>query len=488
MTTSIQLAGGIGGPENLRPLLAAALDALGKGTVDRGGPLPTGGADAVGALFADDVLPVEGRGAESALDGLTKAFTAGAADPAHPACVAHLHTPPLALAVAADLVAGVLNSSLDSWDQAPSGTHVESQVVRALAGLVGYDPEVASGAVTSGGTESNLTALLLARDHALSRAVGAHAVASGIPAEVSGRLRILCSETTHFSVARSAGVLGLGEESVIQVPLDRDHRMDPGALRSILADLRAGGDIPIAVVATAGTTDLGVIDPLPEVAEVAAEHDTWLHVDAAYGGGALFSDRLASLLTGVDSADSVALDLHKLGWQPVAAGVLLARQAAAFDPIERRVAYLNTADDEDAGFQSLLGRSLRTTRRPDAFKIAVTFQALGRRGLGELVDRCHEQARSAAATVQEHPRLELYREPVLTTVIFRYRPERGDPDAINAELRRALLRTGRAVVGRTELDGAVWLKLTLLNPNTTETDINALLAEVLAAATDEEAR
>ncbi|RRO18639.1 aspartate aminotransferase family protein [Saccharopolyspora rhizosphaerae] len=488
MTTSIQLAGGISGPENLRPLLATALDALGKGTVDRGGPLPTGGADAVGALFAEDVLPWEGDGAETALDGLAKAFAEGAADPAHPSCVAHLHTPPLAIAVAADLVAGVLNSSLDSWDQAPSGTHVESQVIHALAGLVGYDPEVASGAVTSGGTESNLTGLLLAREHALSQAAGAHGVESGIPPELHGRLRILCSEATHFSVARSAGVLGLGEEAVVQVPLGSDNRMDPQALRSTLADLRSRGDIPVAVVATAGTTDLGVIDPLPEIAEIAAEHSTWLHVDAAYGGGALFSERLAPLLTGVDRADSVALDLHKLGWQPVAAGILLARRAAAFDPIERRVAYLNTADDEAAGFQSLLGRSLRTTRRPDAFKIAVTFRALGRRGMGELVDRCHEQARNAAATVREHPRLELYQEPVLTTVIFRYRPESGDPDAINAEVRRTLLRGGRAVVGRTELDGSVWLKLTLLNPNTTEPEINDLLAELVTAAVDEETR
>lgn len=486
MTSSIQLAGGSGGPENLRPLLATALDALGKGAVERDGPLPTGGADAVRALFTEDVLPLNGSGAEPALEGLAKAFTAGAADPADPTCVAHLHTPPLALAVAADLVAGVLNSSLDSWDQAPSGSHVEAQVIEALCGLAGYDPAVASGAVTSGGTESNLTGLLLAREHALANALGAHPVATGIPAEMHGRLRILCSETTHFSVARAAGVLGLGEDSVVGVPLDRDHRMNPQALRSLLVDLRARGDLPVAVVATAGTTDLGVIDPLAELAEVATEHDTWLHVDAAYGGGALFSEQLAPLLAGIEHADSVAIDLHKLGWQPVAAGVLLAQRASAFDPMERRVAYLNTSDDEVAGFASRLGRSLRTTRRPDALKIAVTFRALGRRGLGELVDTCHARANHAAASVRENPRLELYRDPVLTTVIFRYRPDSaGDPDAINAELRRALLRNGRAVVGRTELDGAVWLKLTLLNPNTTEPEVDAVLAEVIAAAEEE---
>ncbi|MEV4732434.1 pyridoxal-dependent decarboxylase [Saccharopolyspora sp. NPDC049426] len=481
MTISTQLAGGSSGPGFLRPLLATALEALEKGTVERDGPLPAGGPGAVSSLFSGEVLPAEGQGAETALAGVAQGFTAGAADPADPGCVAHLHTPPLAVAVAADLVAGVLNSSLDSWDQAPSGTQIESEVVRALSSLVGYDPEVASGAVTSGGTESNLTGLLLAREHAVARAFGAQAVDSGIPPQAHGRLRVLCSATSHFSVARSAGVLGLGEDCIVHVPVDDKQRMDANALRAVLSDLSDRGDIPIAVIATAGTTDLGTVDALSDIADIAAEHEVWMHVDAAYGGGALFSERLGPLLDGIERADSVAIDLHKLGWQPVAAGVLLAQRAAAFDPMERRVAYLNTEDDEVAGFQSLLGRSLRTTRRPDALKIAVTFRALGRRGLGELVDQCHEQALHAAAVFRDSPDFELYQDPVLTTVIFRYRPESRDSDQVNAELRRALLTEGRAVVGRTELDGSVWLKLTLLNPHTTPVEIAALIDDVRAA-------
>jgi L-2,4-diaminobutyrate decarboxylase len=481
VTTNTHLAGGSSGPENLRPLLSVALDALEKGIVDRDGPLPAGGSDTIGSLIPENVLPREGLGVEPALADMVQAFAGGAADPADPACVAHLHTPPLAVAVAADLVAAVVNSSLDSWDQAPSGTQVESEVVRALAELIGYDPAAASGAITSGGTESNLTGLLLARERSLTQAFDAQPVVTGMPPQAHGRLRVLCSETTHFSVARSAGVLGLGEDSVVQVPVDEEYRMDPQALRSILVEMRSRGELPIALVATAGTTDLGVVDPLSEIADIAVEYGVWFHVDAAYGGGVLFSERLAPLLAGIERADSVAIDLHKLGWQPVAAGAFLARHAEAFEPMERRVAYLNTADDEEAGFQSLLGRSLRTTRRADALKIAVTFRALGRSGLGELVDRCHDLAHQAAAAVRANPRFELYQDPVLTTVIFRYLPEFGDIDSVNAELRRALLREGIAVVGRTELDGSVWLKLTLLNPNTTGDEIEALLASVLAA-------
>ncbi|WP_007023455.1 pyridoxal phosphate-dependent decarboxylase family protein [Saccharomonospora iraqiensis] len=484
MTTSTRLAGGDDGPGHLRPLLSVAVDALKKGTVDRAGPLPAGGPDFVGSPTSD-VLPREGLGVEPALAEMVQAFARGAADPADPACVAHLHTPPLAVAVAADLVAAVLNSSLDSWDQGPSGTRVESEVVRTLADLIGYDPAAASGVITSGGTESNLTGLLLAREHGLLRTFGVPPTVTGIPPQAQGRLRILCAETTHFSVARSAGVLGLGEDSVVRVPVDEHHRMAPQALRALLEEMRGRDELPIALIATAGTTDLGVIDPLPELADIAAEYDLWFHVDAAYGGGALFSERLAPLLAGIERADSVALDLHKLGWQPVAAGAFLVRRAETFEPMERRVAYLNPADDEDAGFRSLLGRSLRTTRRPDALKIAVTFRALGRDELGTLVDRCHDLAHHAADAVRAEPRFELYRDPVLTTVLFRYLPESGDVDRVNAELRRTLLREGTAVVGRTELDGSVWLKLTLLNPNTTRGEIETLLADVLAAGAKE---
>lgn len=478
--TNARLAGGRGGPARLRPLLEVALDALGRGATDRGGPVPGSGPDGVSTAlseaYARELLPEQGAGTRAALATLGRSLVAGSADPTHPHCAAHLHCPPLAVAIAADLVAAAMNPSLDSWDQGPSSVALEPEVVRVLAGLAGYSPDSSGGVVTSGGTESNLTALLLARD-CMTRT--AH--------PTGGRPRVLCSAAAHFSVTRSAGILGLGEDAVVPVPTDAGHRLDSAALRTELAAVRSRGDTSIAVVATAGTTDLGAIDPLADIADAAAAYGAWLHVDAAYGGGALFSRRLAPLLAGVERADSVALDLHKLGWQPVAAGVLLTREAEGFAPLERRVAYLNPDDDEDAGYPSLLGRSLRTTRRPDAFKIAVTLRAYGRSGLGALVDRCHDLARHAAAYIAAHPRVELLAEPVLTTVAFRYVPATADPDAVNATLRRVLLAEGRAVIGRTEAAGALWLKLTLLNPNATEADVEALIDAVVMAGDKEDA-
>jgi L-2,4-diaminobutyrate decarboxylase len=365
-------------------------------------------------------------------------------------------------------VASALNPSLDSWDQGPAAIAVEDQVISALTALAGFDASRGGGILTSGGTESNLTALLLAREHA------------------GAGVTVLASELAHFSLARAAGVLGLGEDAVVSIPADRDGRLRPDALDASLAALPG----PAVVVATAGTTDFGSIDPLEEVAAIAGSHGAWVHVDAAYGAGALLSNSLAPLLRGLDRADSVSLDFHKLGWQPIAAGVLLVRDAALLEPLERRVAYLNAADDEHAGLPGTVGRSLRTTRRLDALKLAVTFRALGREGLGALVDACHALARHAAAAIDAHPLLTLEADPVLTSVVFRFVDDRHG-DEVNGALRRRLMREGRAVIGRTELPGSgpgrVRLKLTLLNPHAGRADVDSLLERVVDAGLREQA-
>ncbi|MDH6114030.1 L-2,4-diaminobutyrate decarboxylase [Kitasatospora sp. MAP12-15] len=470
------LAGGVAGAAALRPLLETVLAALEAGAERRGGPLPPGDPAALAALVRGEFQRTE----SDVLERLTELLAHGAADPADPFCAAHLHCPPLAVAVAADLAVDALNPSLDSWDQAPAATVLETELLEELAVLVGYRPELAAGVVTSGGTESNLLGLMLARDRTLPGTPELDGVDQAL------RPRIFASRAAHFSIQRAAAVLGLGERAVVPVEVDRELRMDGDALAEALAAAVRAGERPIAVVATAGTTDTGAIDPLHRCADLAAEYGAWLHVDAAYGGGALLSDRLAPLLDGVARADSVSLDWHKLGWQPAAAGIFLARRVETYASLARRAVYLNPADDEEAGYPSLLGLSLRTTRRADAFKIAVTLRTLGRQGLGEMVDRCHDLALAGAELVRARPELVLHCEPLLTTVVFHYRAPGLDPagvDQLNGELRRRLLAGGRAVLGRTELPGAgpglVRLKLTLLNPHTSEAELARLLDEVV---------
>lgn len=458
--TQPHLAGGTTGPAHLRPLLATVLAALTEGATARHGPLPAAGPRHVTDRLlaaAEPLFPDTGTGAHEALSTLVRALTEGAADPADPHCAAHLHCPPLAVAVAADLAATALNPSLDSWDQAPSATALEAATTAVLAALVYPDLPAPDALVTTGGTESNQLALLLARERA--QATGAPTV------------RTVTGANAHHSIHRAAWLLGLPEPLTLPTPRGV---LDPATLHTALDAVRG----PVLVCATAGATDTGAIDPLPGIARVAAEYRAELHVDAAYAGPLLLSPREAPRLTGIQSAASVTFDLHKLGWQPVAAGFLAVPDTTALSPLHHQADYLNAHDDTEAGLPDLLGRSLRTSRRPDVFKIAVTLRALGRDGLADLVDTVCDRARTLADLIDAHPALTLRGRPHISTVLFRP-AEAEDHDV--AALRRHLIDTGRAVLGRAHADGRLWLKATLLNPTTTNAQLRALIELVTTA-------
>ncbi|MFJ3727361.1 pyridoxal phosphate-dependent decarboxylase family protein [Streptomyces sp. NPDC090045] len=444
------LAGGAGGPTALRPLLDTVLDALADGARDRGGPLPAGGPEAQAARVRaalGDVLPAHGTGDHEALRTLVRTLAAGAADPADPLCAAHLHCPPLAVAAAADLAASALNPSLDSWDQAPAASAVEALLTRALAAEF-YDTPHADALVTTGGTEANQLALLLARER--------HGPA----------LTVLHGANAHHSVPRAAWLLGLPPATELPTPAGV---LDPARLAEALAATPG----PTLVTATAGTTDAGLVDPLHRIADLCDRYGADLHIDAAYGGLLALSPRHRDKVAGLGRAHSLTIDLHKLGWQPVAAGLLAVPDSALLAPLAHQADYLNATDDTEAGLPDLLGRSLRTTRRPDALKIATTLRSLGRDGLVRLIDHTCALAQHLAALLDAHPGFELHAAPTISTVLFR--PTHADDDQL-ATLRRTLLHEGRAVLGRTHADGRLWLKATLLNPHTTAGDLDTLIA------------
>jgi L-2,4-diaminobutyrate decarboxylase len=400
-------------------------------------------------------LPQHGMGAEEALRRVVGAVAEGAADPADPRCVAHLHTAPLAVAAAADLAASVLNPSLDSWDQAPAAGELESRITQVIAGLVYPLTVDADSIVTTGATESNLVALLLARQ------------------QLGNQLQVLCSADAHHSIGRASWILGLPPP--VPVPT-RGGAMDTAALAELLAQVNA----PVFVVATAGTTDRGVIDPIGPIGDLTRQYGGHLHIDAAYGGGLLFSSH-RRLIDGIERADTVALDLHKFGWQPLPAGFLAVRSAGLLAPLSLVADYLNAEDDQEAGFPDWLARSIRTSRRPDVLKIAVTFQALGWSGLAELTDRCCSAAQDAADLIAVRPGFRLLERPQISTVLFRPAIADRMPTAAGNELvtevRRTLLASGAAVLGRATVaeDGLVWLKFTLLNPEVTRPQLIQLL-------------
>ncbi|MFD3695970.1 pyridoxal phosphate-dependent decarboxylase family protein [Streptomyces sp. NPDC058646] len=449
--TPSPLAGGPTGTEALRPLLDTVLEALHSGARERGGPIPAGGPHTVTARVEaalGDVLPDHGTGDHEALRTLVHTLAAGAADPADPLCAAHLQCPPLAVAAAADLAAGALNPSLDSWDQAPAASALESLLTRTLAAEFYPHAPHPDALVTTGGTEANQLALLLARERH-----GPH-------------LTVLHGANAHHSVPRAAWLLGLPPATALPTPTGT---LDPTTLARALATTPG----PVLVTATAGTTDAGLVDPLTPIADLCDHHGADLHIDAAYGGLLALSPRHRAEVSGLHRARSLTIDLHKLGWQPVAAGLLAVPDTTLLTPLAHQADYLNATDDTEAGLPDLLGRSLRTTRRPDAFKIATTLRALGRDGIAHLIDRTCDLAHHFARLLDAHPRFELHSAPTISTVLFR--PTHADDNQV-AALRRTLLHEGRAVLGRTHTAGRLWLKATLLNPHTTAADLDTLIA------------
>lgn len=457
-----------------RKLIAEAADMVAKSWPSRpySGKAP---AD-LAKLIPDDFLPDSSRSSEDLANTL-KDVVIHSISVTHPHTAAHLHCPPLLAALASEVVISALNQSLDSFDQAPMATMIEQKLVGWLCSEVGL-PETADGTFTTGGSQSNYMALLLARDSFLQMQWSWPTQKSGLPPE-SRRLRILCSEVAHFTVEKSAAQLGLGTDSVVRVPVDGRFQVVPQALRDLLDGLKRQGLSPMAIVATAGTTDFGSIDPLQQTAELARSSGAWFHVDAAYGGALLFSERYREKLKGIETADSISIDFHKLFWQPIPCSVVLVRDAKHFDLIKMHADYLNPELHEEEGIPNLVTKSLLTSRRFDALKLWMSFQSLGRTKLGAMIDRTNDLAEYAARIVRATPQLELMCEPQLSTVVFRYVPNSGDADRLNSALRQRLFEKGRAVIGHTRVHGRQALKFTCMNPTTYEADLEKLVGMII---------
>ncbi len=397
----------------------------------------------------------------------------------HPSYVAHLNCPVALPAVLAEGLLAAVNTSVDTWDQSAGGTLIERRLIDWTAGRIGFG-RGADGVFTSGGTQSNLQALVLARGEATAslRRDGRTG------RDLHERLRILTSAHSHVSVAKAARVMGLPEEAVIEVATDEGGRMSPSALRREILEARSRGELPIAVSATAGTTDLGAIDPLAELAEVCTEEGVWLHVDAAYGGGLLASRRRRRLLAGIERADSVTIDFHKTWFQPVSSSAVIVADGATLRHVTHHADYLNPRTSPTP---NQVDKSLQTTRRFDALKLWFTLRVTGADAVGEMFDEVIDRAREVWEVLTTDERFEVAVRPTLSTVLLRYRTPgmtAAEADSLNPRIRRALLDRGDVMVAETVLDERPWLKLTLLDPGTSLVHLREVI-EVLAEVGEE---
>ncbi|MCO7224565.1 aspartate aminotransferase family protein [Pleionea sp. CnH1-48] len=394
----------------------------------------------------------------------------------HPKYVAHLNCPVVLPAVLGEMILSSVNSSMDTWDQSAGGTLIEQSLLDWTCQRIGYDQQ-GDGIFTSGGTQSNLMALLLARDHFCTKR-GHSIKEKGLP-PYAHKLRIFTSEISHFSVQKSAALLGLGYDSVISVPVDEHFRMDAVALEDLIRDCLKNDEIPMAVVATTGTTDFGSIDPIHAIAELCKTYQMWMHADAAYGCGLLVSNKHRHLLDGIEKADSVTVDYHKSYFQPVSCGAFYTKDKNNLSFVTHHAEYLNPLSQSQEGTPNLVNKSIQTTRRFDSLKLWLTLRMMGPAKVGQMFDDVMALAQSAYELYRSDNNINILHKPQISTLVFRYVPsEPCDPEVIdkaNEFIRKAIFRSGEAVIASTKVNDRRYLKFTLLNPSTSMEHLGEIL-------------
>jgi aromatic-L-amino-acid decarboxylase len=392
----------------------------------------------------------------------------------HPAFFAYIVGAGTVPGAAAELLAAGLNPNLGGYRLSPGAAEIELHLTRWLAERFGL-PEGAGGMIMTGGAMANFVGLKCARDDRMGIDVREHGVRDHDP------VAIYASEEAHVVIRRSADMLGLGAGAVRAIALDGEQRMRPDALAEAIERDRAGGTRALALVATAGTTTTGSIDPLPALADLAEEHGLWLHVDAAYGGAAVLSDELRPLLAGIERADSVAVDPHKWLYTAQSAGCVLLRD---FGHLSRSfhadASYIWLDDAARHGIDYAM-HGPQFSRGFAALKVWVSLLAHGRAAYGRRIAHDAALARYLGELVAAHPYFELMCPPRLSICCFRYRP-RGwtgteeELDRLNERLMTAIHADGRVYCSNAVIDGRFGLRACIVNFRTEAPDVERLLA------------
>ncbi|MFB9109459.1 pyridoxal phosphate-dependent decarboxylase family protein [Flavobacterium gyeonganense] len=393
-----------------------------------------------------------------------------------PEYIAHLNCPVVIPALAAEVLISAINSSQDTYDQSAGGTFIERKLIDWTSKQIGYS-ENADGIFTAGGSQSNLMGLLLARDYFSLEYQKWNIKLDGLPHDAS-KFRIFVSDKAHFSNHKNAWILGLGEQAIVHVGVDSRYRMDPKQLEKAIAAEIEKGNIPIAITATAGTTDFGNVDPLTEIAHIANRHNLWLHVDAAYGCGLLLTEKYRYLLNGIELADSVTIDYHKSFFQPISSSAFIVKNKLHLNIIKHHADYLNPKEQDYDALPAQINKSIiQSTRRFDALKLWFTLRYMGKEKLGQYTDTIIETAQQTANYLENDENFELLCHSDMGVLVFRY-INGLDPAnycSINQYIKEKLFFSGEVLVASTKVNGNFYLKFTIFNPLTTLNDIKNIL-------------
>jgi L-2,4-diaminobutyrate decarboxylase len=404
------------------------------------------------------------------IDRLLGDVLAGSTHQHHPGFVGQqLSTPPPLVGPVA-MFEALLNNSAAIFEGAPVAIALEHRVTSWMARKVGYG-EHAAGILTSGGSLGALTALQAMRQAKTKMDVWQEGLWGAQPGA------ILVGQEAHYCNRRACAILGFGERFVLPVEVNKHFAMELASLETTYHQACTMGARPLAVVANAGSTATGTYDDLEAIAAFCLKHDLWFHVDAAHGGSALLSSRYRTLLRGIDKADSIVWDAHKMMLMPSLCTAVLFRNSIHLDNAFRQQAsYLLSGPT--AVWHEPAARNFETTKPAMVLPLYVALRTLGIAFFGEYVDYVYDLARAFADLIRSRPDFELLVRPESNIVCFRFRAGPQLSDTLQLRLREAVNIRGDFFIMRTTVRGATWLRIVIMNPATRLADLRGLLDQL----------
>ncbi len=389
----------------------------------------------------------------------------------HPKYLGHQVSAPVPISALAGLLSSVLNNGMAVYEMGPAANALERWIVKQFALQLGFD-EKAYGLLTSGGTLATLTALLTARQIKSENDVWQNGH--------QDKLAIIITDEAHYAVDRAARIMGLGDEGIIKVPVDEHFKMKTSVLEDYYKQAQNDGLKVFAVVGNACSTATGTYDNLDEIADFCEKYKLWLHVDAAHGGGAIFSSKYKHLLNGINRADSLLIDLHKMLMNPALSTLIMYKNGQdSYQTFSQKAQYLwEKADDQE--WYNSGKRTFECTKLMMSMKFYAIVNAYGFEIFDQNVTYLYDLAREIADLIKNRKNFELVIEPNANILCFRYISNSNETNLneLNSKIRKKLIEDGDFYIVRTTLNGNVYLRTTLMNPKTSKNHFIKLLDEI----------
>jgi L-2,4-diaminobutyrate decarboxylase len=384
----------------------------------------------------------------------------------HPRVMGHQVPPPAPMAALAGLVSNVLNNGMAVYEMGMTANGMERVVTDWMAKHLGFDGN-ANGLVTSGGTLANLTAMLTARAIKAPTTVWTEGARD--------KLAIMVSEQAHYCIDRAARIMGLGTQGIIKVPTDAHFKIRTDLLEAYYQKAKEDGFFVFAIVGSCCSTSTGSHDDLQVIADFSEKHNLWFHADGAHGGAAIFSEKYRPILRGIERADSVVIDFHKMMLTPSLATALIYKKGQdSYHTFQQKAQYLWASTDED--WYSSGKRTFECTKAMIALKVYTLIRLYGEAVFEANVNTLYDLGKNFAQQIKARALFELAVEPECNIVCFRINDKSSrDLNVLNAQILQKIIEKGRFYLVQTTLRDTVYLRVSLMNPLTTHQDLTELL-------------